>query len=65
MGTETQLSDEDRAKLEVLRKIANDAFGAFDRGEGTKVPLGGARDYLRGLVVKNRKRYQQSESEID
>ncbi len=65
MGIEGKLSAEEQAKLEVLRKITKDAFDALDRGEGTKVPLGGARQYLRGLVVKNRERYEQTVLEID
>ncbi len=51
-----QRHEEDRLKLERLRKIAKDAFDSLDRGEGTTVPLEGVRDYLRELTQESRER---------
>jgi hypothetical protein len=64
METEAQLSTEDQAKLEVLRKIAKDAFDSLGRGEGKKIPFGGAREYVNGIVARIRERYAQPDSEV-
>jgi hypothetical protein len=65
MKTEGPLSTEDQAKLEVLRKIAKDAFDSLDRGEGTRVPLEEVGAYLHGLTAKSRERFARLGSELD
>jgi antitoxin ParD1/3/4 len=44
-----QRHEEDRLKLERLRKITNDAFDALDRGEGISMPLDEVPAFLAGL----------------
>jgi antitoxin ParD1/3/4 len=51
--------EEDRLKLERLRKIAKDAFDSLDRGEGTSMPLEEVGAYLRRITQETRERLQQ------
>ncbi len=51
-----QRHEEDRLKLERLRKIAKDAFDAFDRGEGVTIPRGGASEHVNQIMQRIRER---------
>lgn len=51
-----QRHEEDRLKLERLRKITTDAFDAFDRGEGVTIPHGGAQEHVHQIMQRIRER---------
>lgn len=51
-----QRHEEDRLKLERLRKITKDAFDAFDRGEGVTIPHGGAQEHVNQIMQRIRER---------
>jgi hypothetical protein len=48
-------SDEDKAKLRVLRKLAKEAFDDIDEGRFVAIERGGLKKFMDSLVAKARR----------